>query len=322
MANNMYNGIGDIKTGLLKKSVIKKAFWGRYSQQIPTEIGDKNVEDRILLDMQIKKLQALEGQSDFEEINNFIKTCSLQSANSIRNEMLEASTSQAYTRFIELLNTGLWSNEANPIKSNLNLKGDAFRTKYAEDVDNILNEMTDILSQLNVNEPISKTVINTLSNRFSHMGKNYKQQYVQNKANLAEIAAGEIINNNPNYKSLVSGAFLNSAGEQLIEDVFGFKKSNLSNKFSNGYAEFTVTLTKENRSFTAKAASMEDFFKTIEGLSGDYKIQLTDEMYTAMREVAFLKGQVKSGQDQAILNKGTQRNAIKLSQIGFSAEGL
>lgn len=323
MAKNTYNGIGDIKTGLLKKSVLKKAFWGKYENQIPSEVKEKNISDSLLLDLQIKKLKMLEESVDFSEANQFIKEANSQEAERLNEEILETSSARAYQRFIELLNAGLWSSEINPIKANAEFHGEEYREKYDAYIESILAEITNILKQLNVNGPTSQTIVNTLEKRLRTMKKDEAsiREYVRHKSFFAEYVAAELLNNRPGYRGLVTGNYLNEAGEQLIEDAFSFKNVNLGNKFKNGLAEFTVVF-KSGQKVTKKAGSMQDFFKQLENIQGEYTIQLTNGMYDAMREAAALKAQVKSGLSQDILNKAKERNAIELGQIGFFAEGI
>lgn len=187
-------------------------------------------------------------------------------------------------------------------------------------VGEIINEATSILSQLNVSAPVSKSTIEILEKRISTMAGS-REQYVADKANLAEVIGVELFAQHKNFKAYQTGNVMDSIGQQLIEDAMVFNKNTLSQKFGNGFLSYNIKMNGQSGYTTKKAASLEDYFSQLEQINGEYQIKLSDELYSAIKKAAVISAQMKSGQDQPILNKAA-RNSITLAEIGFSSHDL
>ena len=310
--------VNDIKSGLLKKRVQEKAFWGHY-ENLEKQISSENVDNSVLLSMQVSALAKMESQEDYSITNDFLNQASMKKANDTFNAIEEKSVSQLYGRLIELLNAGLWSSEMNPIRISKEMYGEGIEYQKERDkrVGQIINEVTQILSQLKISEPVAKQTIDTLQQRISKMG-NSTEQYVAQKANLAEVLGVELFMQNPNFKAYQTGNVMDRLGQQLIEDAMAFSKDALSQKFAGGLLTYHIKVAGGNGWTTKQASSLEDYFNQLEQINGEYQIKLGDELYDAMQKAAIISAQMKSGQDQPILNKAA-RNSITLEEIGFSS---
>ena len=313
--------VNDIKSGLLKKRVQEKAFWGHY-ENLEKQISSENVDNSVLLSMQVSALAKMESQEDYSITNDFLNQASMKKANDTFNAIEEKSVSQLYGRLIELLNAGLWSSEMNPIRISKEMYGEGIEYQKERDkrVGQIINEVTQILSQLKISEPVAKQTIDTLQQRISKMG-NSTEQYVAQKANLAEVLGVELFMQNPNFKAYQTGNVMDRLGQQLIEDAMAFSKDALSQKFAGGLLTYHIKVAGGNGWTTKQASSLEDYFNQLEQINGEYQIKLGDELYDAMQKAAIISAQMKSGQDQPILNKAA-RNSITLEEIGFSSHDL
>ena len=313
--------VNDIKSGLLKKRVQEKAFWGHY-ENLEKQISSENVDNSVLLSMQVSALAKMESQEDYSITNDFLNQASMKKANDTFNAIEEKSVSQLYGRLIELLNAGLWSSEMNPIRISKEMYGEGIEYQKERDkrVGQIINEATQILSQLKISEPVAKQTIDTLQQRISKMG-NSTEQYVAQKANLAEVLGVELFMQNPNFKAYQTGNVMDRLGQQLIEDAMAFSKDALSQKFAGGLLTYHIKVAGGNGWTTKQASSLEDYFNQLEQINGEYQIKLGDELYDAMQKAAIISAQMKSGQDQPILNKAA-RNSITLEEIGFSSHDL
>jgi hypothetical protein len=148
-------------------------------------------------------------------------------------------------------------------------------------------------------------------------------EYVQNKAEYAEELAVQALNKNKNWISIRSGNFVDSFGKQLIEDVITFSKKDNSFTDNNGnLLNLSLNIIGEENNKVINVSSVEELIKELEGLSGKYTVQLSDELYDALKEISVLNTQVKSGINQSLFNKNMERNKITLGQIGFNSSPL
>lgn len=270
---------------------------------------------------QLRKIEADTKSVQYSNASQFI----LQANNTLKelDATLEpAIVNQVYARLIELLNMGLWSNEANPTRRALsvNEKGKTVFDRKQRDAEAAaaVAEMRKILNNLALNKTISTKALEIFEKRILKQTGNTKQ-YVADKADLAEALAVEILSQNKGWKTIQTGAFKNKAGEQLIEDVMSFNLSDLGKKQEG----LTYTVIIDDKRQSRKASSLQDFFTDIEKLEGKYSLILDNSLYDVLQQAAILSTQVKSGQQgQPILTKA-ERNSISLSQssgIGFFSD--
>ena len=306
---DLYSGL--IKPGL-RPDLEPHQFYGKYEHlnntTIPSEIA--------LFNIQIQQLKLIEKTKNkkYKNVENFLKQAKTD-LSTIENNIYQTSEEKIYTRIIELLNAGLWGNiQMNPTRR---LSNNLIDKKQRDiEIKNIINEMTSLLSQLNVNQPLSKKVLDTLELRLTKkQSENFNKEYTNIKSDLAEELAVEVLNKNPGFQSIVTGKFRNSLGQQIIEDIFVFDKKNINTFF--GSFGFEVKINNNTQSL--KATSPQNLFDQIDALNGNYTINLSNELYDALKKASALEAQVKSGQGvQSIINRNVS-NSMTLKDFTPSA---
>ena len=144
---------------------------------------------------QLRKIEADTKSVQYSNASQFI----LQANNTLKelDATLEPTiVNQIYARLIELLNMGLWSNEANPTRRALsvNEKGKTVFDRKQRDAEAAaaVAEMRKILNNLALNKTISTKALEIFEKRILKQTGNTKQ-YVADKADLAEALAVEIL---------------------------------------------------------------------------------------------------------------------------------
>lgn len=317
--------MGDLYTGLInpkmRKGLNGGKYWGAFEslnkQKIPSGID--------LLAIQVEKLRALErsDEKQYAEANNFLKAA--QTKVKQQDEINNAVYDQTYNRIIELFNAGLRGSSVNPYK-NVATKGlneQQIRNNAQSEISKVLQELTLLLQQIKVSPQLSKQMITTLNNRLQTFDWKSRtpHDYIMEKADLIEALMVERINQHPGLRAIVTGAWTDELGQQLIEDAFAFATKDMGKVFKAGLLNFSITTSKgkENKS----ASSIKDFLTQLDQLSGTkFSVSLSNELYQALREGAALAGQAKSGlQGQAILNKA-KRNSLSLEEVDFNPRML
>ena len=317
--------MGDLYTGLInpkmRKGLNGGKYWGAFDslnkQKIPTSTD--------LLAIQVEKLRLLESsdQKQYVEANKFL--AATQSKIGQNDQVNNAIYDQAYNRIIELFNAGLRGSSVNPYR-NVATKGlteQQIRNNAQSEISKVLQELTLLLQQIKISPQLSKQMITTLNNRLQTFDwkSNTPHSYIMEKADLIEALMVERINQHPGMRAIVTGAWRDELGQQLIEDAFAFNTENISMAFQGGALNFSITTSKGKE--TKSASSIKDFLTQLDELSGTkFSISLSNDLYNALREGAALAGQAKSGlQGQAILNKAA-RNSLSLEEVDFNPRAL
>lgn len=298
--------MGDLVQGLIKPKYQAKAFWGRKY----IILNDNDLEDSALWRLQLTHMKIAEGNSNNKRYKNAEEF--LYKANNYnQNELLDMSSSKIYSRIISLINSGLWSSENNPISSS---KGSAnYYEERDRKVNEIMEEMTQILTVLDVSKGLKKDILDKLEERISTM-KGSRQEYVQIKADWAEELAAIMFNQDPSLSAIKTGNIIDAAGQQLIEDVMAVFSKDLKIPFEGG--ALNIKLEKEGVKQNKSVKNLQEFFDLVNKSQG-FTIRISDPLYDVLKKQAAIMGQVKSGQDQPILTTA-KRNAIALSETEFS----
>jgi hypothetical protein len=320
---------GDLFSGLinLKKVGNHRAFYGsRYES-----LNNFNYTEADLQKLQIVHLSSyLEGNKGKKRYDNAVYFISEMSKNAEneKNELQKKSINQIYKRIIELLNSTLVSSEES-IRYNKESKQFYNISQIKEKGSEKYKELSILLNYIQSEEPIPTNILEMFEKSLNYRKFNFKTnkkafiEYVQNKAEYAEELAVQALNKNKNWISIRSGNFVDSFGKQLIEDVITFSKKDNSFTDNNGnLLNLSLNIIGEENNKVINVSSVEELIKELEGLSGKYTVQLSDELYDALKEISVLNTQVKSGINQSLFNKNMERNKITLGQIGFNSSPL
>lgn len=312
-------GANDLYTGLmspyLRKGQNGRQFWGLYDP-----LDHVNTPDSTLfLGMQIRNLKTLEGSARYNATNAFLKQAE-PLFNDHATTAEEKISNEAYNRILELLNAGLRGSSLNPNRRQ-NLEGIAKQDQKSyieQQADILVTELQNLLAQVGANKTISKQAVQIVEARLKNFKWDSKSlhDYIMAKADLVEALMVDKLNQNPALYAIVTGSWIDSSGKQLIEDAFAFNKGELDIPFALGRLKFTIKTADGDKEGTA--GSIKEFLTQVEALNGQsFKVQVSDELYDALREGAAIAGQAKSGlHGQAILNRN-KRNALSLEDVGF-----
>lgn len=300
--------MNDLFKGLIRAHGNRKYFYEPFDDlnyvKIPTEA--------MMFQVQLNNLRDLEQSQStkYKNTNEFLASANARLKG--LDGMEDTITNELYARLIQLLNTGLWSNDMNPTRRHA--KGLINKDQKVQEIDKIMSEVHTILSRLNLSQGISKSTVDMLEKRLRKQSGKDNNAYTQQKADQAEKIMVEILNQNPVFKALQTGNFVDELGQQLIEDVMAFSKTN--NNFGQTLT-FRVTKKKSEVGPTLHASSVEDLFNKVAKLSGRHTIHLSVPLYDALKQASVLTTQVKSGANsQPILTKAA-RNATSFQEIGF-----
>lgn len=294
------------------------------SQLITDQKTAQTIDNQMLLNIQIKKLQRLEQskKNKYKIAYDFIQSAQKKSMElrSLGDEVEQASVSGVYNRIIEILNIGLWGNINNPTRMVVeeNRKQGRKTTTQAQ-LDQhkaqekaLLNELSSLLSQINVNEPVRREILDKFQERIQYFHASDIKKYVQFKADYAEKAAVEVVNQNPTMRAIQSGKF-KLDGKSIIEDFFAFNKG-YDIKNNDG---LTFTLVEDGKKNTMNFSTLNDFLDIVGKLKATQTIALDNKLYEFLQKNAALAGQVKSGRfNQDILTKA-KRNSLRFSDLSF-----
>lgn len=308
MANDLYSGL---MQPYLRKGKNGEQFWGLYDPLDKISIPDST----IFLREQIKNLKSLEKTAKYTATNDFLKkiNSSMASHENVESEVAD----EVYQRIIELMNSGLKGSELNPYKVGRGLNKEQQKQKVSENITNILNELKILLIQTKTNKTLSMDILNMLEKRLKNFNWGHTpHSYIMEKADLVEALMVDKINQNPSLRAIVTGAWTDMSGQQLIEDAFAFDKSKIEIPFPGGKLNFSIKVNGKTSS--KSASSISDFLRQLDAVSNqDFKVQVSDELYEALKTGSEIAGQAKSGMHgQAILNKN-KRNSMTLEEAGF-----
>lgn len=315
--------MSDLYRGLIRRELRKgqrgEEFWGRYnaldSTVIPTE---------SFLKLQVEGLKALEQTKNYEEVNKFLQ----QAQNNLSQEnaqVEELVANEVYSRIIELINSGLTGSAINPYQVVKKNGGQAYKgnAEVEGEISKIINELSQLLTQVKVNEGTAQQIIDSVQNRLNSFEWGpTPQSYIKEKADLIEMLMVDKMNQNEGFRAIVTGSWTNQ-GMQLIEDMFAFAKGQEYTVFDGDLAKMKFTIKTDGNFETRTAQSAGDLLDQMDALNGtNASISLSDELYDALQKAAVIAGQAKSGMaGQAILNKN-QRNAISLADVNFDPKLL
>lgn len=306
MANDLYSGLIQ---PYLRKGSNGEQFWGLYDPLDSVSAPDSSV----FLRTQIAGLRALEQSGKYAATNAFLqKAQGLLSDHESNSE--EKLGNEVYSRIIELLNSGLRSSSINPYKGFK--KGKTDKSVVTQRINNIVTELSSLLAQVGINGSVSARAVDILEQQLNNFSWDHvSYDYIMEKADIVEAIMVEMINQNPALKAVVTGAWMDMSGKQLIEDAFAFNRGSIDTPFG----ELKYEIKVEGGEFSeGSATSIGDFLKQLESLNGkDFKVKISDELYEALKAGSVIAGQAKSGQHgQAILNKN-KRNSMSLGEAGW-----
>ena len=217
------------------------------------------------------------------------------------------------------MNAGLKGSKINPYKNK--------STEIEGEIDKTLHELTNLLTQIQASPEITHQMVTALENRLKtfNWDNPTPHDYIMEKADLAELLMVDKMNQNAGLRAIVSGAWLDSSGRQLIEDAFAFSTDKIDIPFQHGKLSFSIKIDGKDQG-DKSATSIKDFLDQIDTLNGtDFKVTLSNGLYDALREGAALTGQAKSGlAGQNIINKNISktgketRDSVTLEQVGFN----
>ena len=309
--------MSDLYSGLmqpyLRKGKNGEQFWGLYDPLDRVTIPDSS----LFLQMQIKNLKNLESGEKYTATNEFLR----ESGALLQNHEATAENEigdEVYSRILEIMNAGLKGSSLNPYKGQRGLTKAQQKQQTSENIKSLLQELTSLLQMTNTNATLSANIVSMLEKRLRNFNWGHTpHSYIMEKADLAEALMVDRMNQNPALRAIVTGSWLDLSGKQLIEDAFAFNKDSIDIPFEGGKLSFSVKVGK-GKFKSGEAMSIKDFLDQIEALNGvDFKVQLSDELYEALKTGSTIAGQAKSGlHGQAILNQN-KRNSMTLEEAGF-----
>lgn len=341
MANTIQNAqtlsVDELKQGLFYKSLVPQLFWNRY-QALTATIEREIQSDEMLFQLQIQHLQTLENKSpslsQYGMANDFIQNAQGHIMD-LNNNLVQQTSSQLYAGIIDAINTGLTSNKMSPVHlENIEQKNARIAT--------ICKDVEQLLRQINIDTQkeggFGRELLDKLQSRLTEMtlldqnSGTYSQDrynnktYVNIKADWGEKIGRDLIDTNPAFKSLQTGAIVDATNQQLIEDIMTFNKQALSkqlvNPFSNGI-DFHIDVIIDNKNnYSKKINTLQDLFNEVDMLGNQkYSITISDDLYSALKAASIFNTQVKTGMQQNILTNA-QRNAVSLEDVGLGNHGL
>lgn len=308
----------------LWSSLIQGPVWDKY--KTITRIKT-NINTDLLLETQIKKLQALEGKTKKQFLNasNFLKNIEEEYLK-INDQIYNLSTQQIMGRILEILNLGLWGNELNPTRRWINNEiNEAQRDKEANQA---IQELQKLLIQIKVSEPLQEQIINDFENRIRKQ-KGNNQIYTQIKADYAEKLMVDLLSKNPNWITYQTGKWAQivrdktgkkTTASALIEDTMSFNKNKLNQKFGLPLS-YTVKY-QDGKTISNTVTSLKQFLDVVDKLDIKAQIQLEDPLYEAVQKASELSTQVKSGRNNQPILSRAKRNAITLDNKGNKGIGF
>lgn len=316
--------MSDLYTGLMNQKLRKgkngEKYWGAFNN-----LDSPGPPSTNFLAIQIEKLRLLESSSSskYTEANKFLQQAQAKLGSNQNVE--DAIYSDVYNRILELMNAGLRGSSVNPYR-NIATKGlttSQIQQNAQGSISSILNELSILLKQIKVSPSLSAAMVKTLNARLQTFdwSSNTPHEYIMEKADLIEALMVDQMNQNSGLRAIVTGAWTDLSGQQLIEDAFAFSKASMGQSFAGGMLKFSITTSKGKES--REAGSIKDFLLQMDQLNGTkFSVQLSDELYEALQEGALLAGQAKSGlAGQNILNKA-KRNALSLKDVDFNPMDL
>ncbi len=304
----------DLYSGLIRSDLRKgqngENFWGRYNELDNTFIPDSS----LLLHVQVNNLATLETYNENYDIaNKFLFEA--ESLLSLAENNETQSLNQVYSRIINLMNSGIKESKINPYEhKNKKLTKD----EQTKKIKSILEELENLLKAINTSEPLQAQMIATLQTKLENYNiKNNNDNYVKEKADEIEMLAMEQLNKKEGFRSIVTGSWTDSLGEQLIEDAFVFNEND-NIQFKNGVLSYYIKKGNNSKKELRRTNSIKDFLTQLDELNGtNVSVSVSDELYNALQTAAEVAVQVKSGQRQPLLNKTVNRNTISLSKVDF-----
>lgn len=300
--------MSDFKTGLLLESVQNQAWWGKYTWlenlQPPGIQAIKDAQRKILANEE----QALAGKC--KAANEFLQQLKRYDVDSLEIETNKAIDDAIGSRLMKLINAGL--NREKGTEDAILKEGATYQSKQEQIVKN-LTEMENILRSLastgKTNTQFLDRFLNTMKRAYSSVSikEGTTRQYVQNKAKAAEYATAIAINQNPEWRAIVTGNWVDELGQQLVEDILVFSEQTIQ---LNGHIPITVRITGRD----GKTKTVTKKLKEVLEIKGTVRLASNDD-YEKIRQLKLFAVQSKSGIDQNIFTQA-QRNAIKLGDIG------
>ena len=314
----MANAVNDFHKLLINDNSIQEyAFWGKYKllNSLPSQSGPNMNE--LYFKLQIQSLQVLENNNSsvkYSATNKFLTSLNEQKAKveNINGEIIEMTENEMVSRIMQIFNLGFASTgEESPIYRRIHgSAGGGWKAESQAQATKLIKEITELLSALNISQPLSTSIVNMLETRFNNYGSQSSYEYMHEKAAMAEELLTDLLTSRGG-RTLTTGSWL-SSGKQLIEDNITF----LTNIIFGSSGVVTVTTSEGQSEFQIK--SLDELFTLAESLTGNYKISIPDDMYEMIQASDNLMSQVKSGRNnQHILNVSNTggRNTISIGEV-------
>ena len=300
--------MSSLKTGLLLDSTQNEAWWGKYTWlenlQPPGIQAIKEAQRKILANEE----QALSKKC--KAANKFLQQLKQYDVDSLEYETDKAVDDAIGSRLMKLINAGL--NKEFGTEDAILKEGATYQSKQEQIVKN-LTELENILRSLSstgkANTQFLDKFLNTMKRAYSSVSikEGATRQYIQNKAKAAEYATAIAINQNPEWRAIVTGKWVDELGRQLIEDVLVFSEQTIQ---LHGNIPIAVRITGRD----GKTKTVTKKLKEVLEVKGTVRLASNDD-YEKIRQLKLFSIQSKSGIEQNIFTQA-QRNAIKLGDIG------
>lgn len=300
--------MSDFKTGLLLDSIQKEAWWGRYTWlenlQNPSIENLKAAQRKILANQEASLAKNCKAVNEFL---NKIKGYNAEGLEENTDRIIDDAIGQ---RLMKLINAAL--NREKESNDSIIQEGMSDEEQRKQAIDN-LEEMNTILKNITssgkTNEEQLKKFISLMKRAYSSASywDATTREYVRKKAAAAEYATAIAINQNPEWRAIVTGDWVDKKGQQLVEDILVFDEKTIS---LHGNIPIKVRITNKKGKTEIRSKKLKDILE----IKGTVRLA-SNEDYKKIQKLKLFSAQVKSGIDQNIFT-GAQRNAISLSQVG------
>lgn len=181
-----------------------------------------------------------------------------------------------------------------------------------EDFARAIQRVTDELEKSKIKYGFAYVSINKITDLMHQLKKGKKKggivrgEYTQRKAAEAEQLTADVLNSSTtfrDYHAFVTGQLEHN--KQLLQDVMMVRKEDLTKSFKNGGLTYSI---KGKGNFTVN--NIQELLDGMEqhAKSGDtHHIILSDPLHEELVKASQLSVQTKSGIEQKIINKNTQR---------------
>lgn len=328
VAKDLFNLVNKKRLKTFSRHSDAKEFWGDY-EMINNPIAGAAAGESGLLQAQLARLKLYEANSNgIKAANEFLGQMYQQDKDLIQGE----TKNEIYKSILAIINS-VFSSNPNNIKQLLwdeelkKITGykegadkDTSKQKYKEFAD----KLEDLLDCIKYPEDRRAEIIDRFTGTAKKKVKGSTDSYTQWKAKEAEQLTRDALGP---FAEVVGQ--ITNRGKQLIEDVLQFSEESYNQTLNNGDIKLYYTIKEDGKTKGTKQANgtVADFFKDIKDAlrKGNVTIDISDELYEKLTELATLRAQAKSSfKLQLLLNRSGNdgRNSISLNALGSSPEAL